>query len=131
MESVTEKRRHPRISTLNFVEYTLYDEKKIKINQGKGSTINLSQTGTLLQTKHIITGAYIILMAIDLDSNKVKVNGKVITSRFCSKTETYLTGIEFLGNRDKQVKAIVAFVKIYQRKKYITENRLSSFNSKS
>lgn len=131
MESVTEKRRHPRISTANIVAYTLYDEKKTKISQGKGHTINLSQTGTLLQTKHKVTGAYIILMAIDLDSSKVKVNGKVITSRFCSKTGIYLTGIEFVGPKDKQVEAIVAFVKIYQRKKYRAENQLSSSNSKS
>ncbi len=122
IQTITEKRRNSRIPTTNIVEYTLYDEKKIKINHGKGRTINLSQTGTLLQTKHKITGAYIILMAIDLDSNKIKVNGKVVTSRFSSKTRTYLTGIEFVGPKDKQVKAIVAFVKIYQRKKYRAEN---------
>ena len=60
-----------------------------------------------------------------------KVNGKIITSRFCSKTGMYQTGIEFVGNREKQVKAIVAFVKIYQRKKHIAENILSSGNSTS
>lgn len=119
METITEKRRHPRIATANIAAYTLYDGKKTKINQGKGCTLNLSQAGTLLQTKHKITGAYIILMAIDLNNNKIRVNGKIITSSFCSKTGTYLTGIEFVGPKDKQVKAIVAFVKTYQRKKHM------------
>ena len=128
-ETIAEKRRNPRIDTMNIVGYFLYDEKKIKIGHGKGLTINLSQSGTLLQTKKIIKGAFIVLMAIDLDGNKVKVNGKVITSRICKKTGNYLTGIEFVGPKDKQIVAITAFVKAYQRKKSrVTEMRIVNHN---
>jgi len=118
METITEKRRNPRIDTANIVNYVLYNAKKNKIDNGKGRTINLSQTGTLLQTKKNIKGAFIVLMAIDLDGNKIKVNGKVIISRICKKTENCLTGIEFIGPKNQQLEAIIAFVKVYQRKKY-------------
>ena len=68
-------------------------------------------------------------MAIDLDGNKIQVNGKVITSRINEKTENYLTGIEFVGPRDTQLKAIVAFVKAYQRRKHMaTDRRMVSHN---
>jgi c-di-GMP-binding flagellar brake protein YcgR len=112
-----EKRRNPRIDTANVVNYVLYDAKKIKVGHGKGHTINLSQTGTLLQTKKKIIGSFIVLMAIDLDGNKIKINGKVITSRICMKTGNYLTGIEFIGPKGQQLEAVIAFVKVYQRKK--------------
>ena len=128
METIAEKRCNPRIDTANIVEYALYDEKKIKIGHGKACTINLSQTGTLLQTKNKIEGAFIILMAIDLDGKKIKVNGKVITSRVCSKTGYYLTGIKFVGPKDKQIEAVIAFVKAYQRKKYRDETRLDDLH---
>ena len=45
-----EKRKHPRIETINVVSYVLYDEKGTKIDMGKGRTANLSQSGVLLQT---------------------------------------------------------------------------------
>jgi hypothetical protein len=60
-------------------------------------------------------------MTIDLDGTKLKVSGKIINSRACKQTESYLTGIEFVGPRDKRIKAVVAFVKAYQRKKHHEE----------
>ena len=117
METIAEKRRNPRIDTTNIVNYALYDAQKVKIGHGKACTVNLSQSGTLLQTKKKIEGAFIILMAMDLDDNKIKVKGKVVTSRVCNKTGNYLTGIKFVGPKDKQIEAVIAFVKIYQRKK--------------
>ena len=118
--TITEKRRNQRIDTLAIVGYILYDDKKNKIGLGKGSTINLSQSGALLQTEHKINASFIVLMAMDLDGNKIKFGGKVINSRICKDTGYHLTGIEFLGPMDKKREAIVVFVKDYQKRKHIT-----------
>ncbi|MDA8403790.1 MAG: PilZ domain-containing protein [Desulfobacteraceae bacterium] len=120
-DATSEKRRAPRIDAINTVEYVLYDAKKTKTGHGRAFTVNLSQTGTLVQTRNKIDGAFIILMTIDLDGSKLKVSGKIINSRSCEKTKTYFTGIEFIGPKDKQIKAVVAFVKAYQRKKHTDE----------
>jgi c-di-GMP-binding flagellar brake protein YcgR len=128
-DATAEKRRTPRIDAMNMVEYALYDEKKNKIGHGKACTVNLSQTGTLVQTKDRIDGAFIILMTIDLNGNKIKVSGKVVTSRICRKTGGYLTGVEFIGPKDKQLKAVIAFVKAYQRKKYSDEISFDDLNT--
>lgn len=91
---------------------------RIKVDQGSGRTINLSQTGILLETRKILDGSYILLITIDLAGKKVKAKGKVVTSRYNESTECYLTGIEFIGPKDEQLEAIVAFVKAYQRRKH-------------
>jgi hypothetical protein len=109
--SLPEKRRHPRVETLNTVNFILFDSKKNKIGQGKGSTVNLSQSGVLLQTESKLEGAFIVLLAIDLDGNEIKFNGKIKSSRICKKTNSYLTGIEFVGPKDKQLSAVIVFVK--------------------
>jgi diguanylate cyclase (GGDEF)-like protein/PAS domain S-box-containing protein len=114
-----EKRRHPRVETSITVNFFLFDSKKKKIGQGTGLTINLSQSGVLLQTENKLEGAFIVLMAIDLGGNEIKINGKIISSRVCKKTNSFLTGIEFIGPKDKQLSAIIAFVKDFQKRKHM------------
>ena len=120
-DDIADKRRSPRIATRNMVTYVLFDENKRKMGSGKAFTLNLSQNGTLIQTQERVDGTFIILMTLDINGNQIKVKGHVTNSRVCEKTGNYLTGIEFIGPRDKQIKAIVAFVKAYQRQKYSEE----------
>ena len=91
---------------------------KKKVDQGSGRTINLSQTGTLLETKKKLNGSYILLITIDLEGKKIKVKGKVVVSRFDESSVCYLTGIKFIGPRDAQLEAVVSFVKSYHHRKY-------------
>ena len=118
MKPEKDQRRCPRIASENKVGYALYNELKVKIDQGTGRTINLSQTGVLLETRKILDGAYIMLMTIDLEGKKVKVKGRVIISRYDDSSGSYLTGIEFVGPKDEQREAIVVFVKAYQHRKH-------------
>ncbi len=120
MSVIKEQRQCPRISSENKVGYALYNESKVKIDQGTGRTINLSQTGLLLETKKVLNGAYILLITIDLESKKVKVKGRVVTSRYEESSGCYLSGIEFIGSKDEQLEAIVVFVKAYQHRKHRT-----------
>lgn len=118
MTGFKDQRRCPRIESDNTVGYVLYDEKKKKVEQGSGCTRNLSQTGVLLETEAVLKGSYIILVTINLDGKKVKVRGRVVTSRYIEASGCYLTGIEFIGPKDEQLEAIIAFVKAYQHRKH-------------
>lgn len=113
-----EKRRHARIATLNEVDYILLDEKREKAGEGRGRALNLSQSGTLLETQKPLNGRFIILMTMDLDGNQVQVKGKVANTRPSDKSGFYLTGIRFTGSKKEHVNAIIAFVKTYNRRKY-------------
>jgi len=118
MTEFNEQRRYPRIESQNSVGYVLYDEKKKKVEQGAGRTRNLSQTGVLLETGSVLKGSYIVLVTINLDGKKVRVRGRVVTSRYIEASGSYLTGIEFIGPKDEQLEAVIAFVKAYQHRKH-------------
>lgn len=120
---ITEKRNHPRIETQNIVTYFLYDEKGKKVDEGKGFTKNLSLSGVLLVTDKPLPGMYIILMTIDLLGNKVKVRGIVAHTRKNSNSNLYLSGIKFSGNEDQSREAIVVFVKVYQHRRHMDQNK--------
>jgi c-di-GMP-binding flagellar brake protein YcgR len=115
---ITDRRRHSRINTSNVVGYVLFDENKNKIEYGKGLTLNLSQSGTLLKTKNPLHGCFIVLMTIDLNNLKIKVKGRVVKTRKSEDDRFYLTGVEFIGSRDENLKAIVAFVKAFNSRKH-------------
>ena len=121
MQTVEEKnkenRKNPRIKTANLVDYTLFDSDGNSVGQGKGRTINLSLNGILLKTNNPVQGVYVLLMTIDLNGNNVKVEGRLVYSTR-DETGHYLSGIEFRGPRDRQVDAIVAFVKTYQQMRH-------------
>jgi hypothetical protein len=113
-----EKRKHPRIPFENRVTYILFNEKREKVNHGIGHTLNLSQTGVLLKTKRILEGAFVVLVTMDLAGKQIKIMGKVVASRYCNDSDFFLTGVEFIGQKDEQLEAIKAFIKIHIHRKY-------------
>lgn len=115
-----EKRRHPRINVSNVVSYNLFDENKKRIDNGKGRIQNLSQNGALLETSKPLSGSFIVLASIGLNGYMVKVKGSIITTRKTDKERLYLTGIEFIGSKEEQRNAVIAFIKIHNYLKYAT-----------
>lgn len=122
----TEKRKHTRINTSNIVEYALFNEQRKKIDQGIGRTLNLSQSGALLETEKPLEGSFILLMTLDLEGKKVQVKGRVANTRESDKPGYYLTGVQFLGSKDEQINAIMAFVKAYHRRKHAERQKQSN-----
>ncbi|MFP4452883.1 MAG: PilZ domain-containing protein [Desulfobacterales bacterium] len=118
-----EKRKHRRIDTSNDVDYILLNEQREKADEGKGRTINLSQSGALLETQKPLNGPFIILMTMDLDGNQVQVKGRVANTRQSERPGLYLTGIRFTGSKKEHINAIVAFVRTYNRRKYSEQNK--------
>lgn len=117
-QEVMEKRKSPRIETSNLVGYELFNGNMERIEEGNGRTVNLSKTGTLLETDKVLEGTYVMLMTIDLEGKTITIQGRVVHSSFDAPTGRYYTGIEFTGSEDQQNEVIVAFVKAYLRRKH-------------
>ena len=115
--TVAERRKHPRVRTENEVSYILFDANEQILDQGKGKTLNLSQSGALLKTEKPLDGSFIVLITLNLEGKKIKVRGRVANTRQSERLRVFLTGIEFTGSEKEQKDAIVALVKLYHHRK--------------
>lgn len=89
-----DKRKHPRFQSLN-LSYVCLDENNEIVKQGMGRTLNISESGILLETYFPIKLEYKVLLMIGLADDLLEIKGKPIHSRsdFGKKFEV---GIEFL-----------------------------------
>ncbi len=117
-----EKRVCPRVETVNKVGYILLDKHMEKVGHGKGRTLNLSQKGTLLETRNPTFGCFVILVATDLKGKQLQVKGRLVNTRQSDTTGFYLTGVRFSGSREEYINAIVAFIKVYHNRKQLNQN---------
>jgi hypothetical protein len=87
------KRKHERIRSLN-LSYICLDEEKNIVKQGMGRTLNLSESGLLLETHFPIESKHIVLMTISLEEDLLDISGKPIHIRL-NEDGKYEIGIEF------------------------------------
>lgn len=114
--SKEELRRHSRIENSMLLKYHLFDNRGKPIGYGKGRTVNLSQSGILLESNEPLEGIFVILITLNIGV-EVKLKGRLVHSTLQQDSGNYLSGIEFVGEKEKQVESIVEFIKAYYRNK--------------
>ena len=75
-----EKRKHTRIDSLN-LSYFCLDENNQIIKQGMGRTLNVSESGILLETYFRIDSDEHLMLTIAFEDHLIPVNGRV-TGRY-------------------------------------------------
>ncbi|MFO8112799.1 MAG: PilZ domain-containing protein [Desulfosalsimonadaceae bacterium] len=116
--NLSEKRRHPRINTVNVITYILFDDDRKKIGHGKGRTLELSQNGALLETNKPLHGSFVLLKTLNMDGEAITIKARIANRRGSEIQGLHLTGVEFTGPEDEQRNAIIALVKTYNYWKY-------------
>ena len=111
-----EKRKHSRIDSLNLLNYIYFDENQDETTQGMGRTLNISESGILLETHNRIDTQHILSLTIGFEEDVVDIKGKVIYSKKRAGG-VFESGIEFL-DMDEAAQGTL--------RRYIT-----AFNSKS
>jgi hypothetical protein len=92
------------------LSYICLDEKNKKVKQGMGRTLNVSESGILLETNFPIDTKHIVLLTIGLEEDIVDIKGKAVHS----KTNTqglYEVGIEFMDTDNKANKILKKFIR--------------------
>ena len=103
------KRKHQRIKSLN-LSYFCLDEDDNIIKQGMGRTLNLSESGILLETHFPIEPKYLVLLTIALENDLLEIKGKPIHSQSIG-TDKFEVGIEFLNPDQESMRLLENFVK--------------------
>ena len=88
------KRKHERIQSLN-LSYICLDEDKNIIKQGMGRTLNISESGILLETYFPIEPEHTVQLTISLEENLLDIKGKPVHVRSIDGGK-YQIGIEFI-----------------------------------
>ena len=108
-----ERRGKDRIDSLNLLEVSV-DENKNVVDQGMGRTLNVSESGILLETHFPIDLESAVTLTIAIENELIQLNGKVVHSR-AGDTGTYETGVEFTGIDESTMPAIRKLVTAFQK----------------
>lgn len=89
-----EKRKHSRIDSLHLLNYIFTDESGGGSTQGMGRTLNVSESGILLETHAPIEIDSIISLTIGFEEDVVDIRGRVVYTKVNDKKMNE-SGIEF------------------------------------
>ena len=109
-----EKRKHARIDSLN-LSYFCLDENNQIIKQGMGRTLNVSESGILLETHFPIDEKHTITLTLGLEEDLVEIAGRPVHSR-TNADGKYEVGIEFLKTNAKALDVLKKFIQAFQVK---------------
>jgi hypothetical protein len=87
------KRKHKRIQSLNLSYICLDDDNNI-VKQGMGRTMNISESGILLETHFPVEPEHTIRLTISLEENILDIIGKPMHVQSIDRGK-YQIGIQF------------------------------------
>lgn len=90
-----DKRKYQRIESINVINFTCHDQRHHLIGQGMGKTINLSESGMLIETPMPIEPQNTLSVNIGIDDNLVYFHGKAIHSKQAD-VSGFRTGVHLL-----------------------------------
>ena len=90
---IEEKRKHSRIDSTHLLNY-YYDESEDEATQGMGRTLNVSESGILLETHAPIDEKHTVSLTIGFEEEVVDIKGHVIYTQKNPKG-MFESGIEF------------------------------------
>ena len=87
------KRKHERIRSLN-LSYVCLDEDENIVKQGMGRTLNISESGILLETHFPIEFRHVVQLTISLEEDLLDIKGQPIHVK-SNEEGKYEIGIQF------------------------------------
>ena len=103
-----EKRKHARVSSLN-LSYVCLDEKDKIVKQGMGRTLNVSESGILLETHFPIDKSHIVTLTLGLEEELIDIKGRPVHTRTNDEGK-YEVGIQFFKPDKKARRSLKKFI---------------------
>ena len=108
-----EKRKHARISSLN-LSYICLDENNKIVKQGMGRTLNVSESGMLLETHLPVDTRHTVKLTIGLEEDMIELQGSPVHSKKNDKN-LFEIGIKFQKSDDSVKKKLRKFIKAFNK----------------
>ncbi|MCP4748537.1 MAG: PilZ domain-containing protein [Desulfobacteraceae bacterium] len=107
-----EKRKHLRIDSMHLLSYFYYDNDEDEATQGMGRTLNVSESGILLETHNPIGNAKNIRITIGFDEDMVEIKGHVVYTKQNADGKNE-SGIEFFEMAENAKKTLKQYIVIF------------------
>lgn len=109
-----DKRGNDRIASTNLISYVCTDQDNEAVENGMGRTLNVSESGILLETHKELDADLRILLSIGLEDNLIDIEGKVVYSQPDEKGK-YNVGIKFTELDKETEQQLSEFIKAFKR----------------
>ncbi len=106
---MNEKRKHSRVDSIYLLNYVNLDENDEELMQGMGRTINVSESGIMLETHVAFNESDTIDIVVGLKEDMVTIRGKVVFTR-TAETGRYQSGIQFLSIEDSSLATLRLYI---------------------
>jgi len=103
------KRINDRVTSINLISYVCTDSHDKIIENGMGKTLNVSESGIMLETHNQIDSSLNLLLSIGLEEVLIDIKGKIVHSTPVDKGK-YHTGIQFIDLDDNSRKKLAKFI---------------------
>jgi len=94
-----DNRRHPRFDSIN-LSYICLDKSENIVQQAMARTINISESGLLIETHFKMEKDYKLIATIGLRDETADIKGKVVYAQPTNDGK-YMAGIEITENEDE------------------------------
>jgi c-di-GMP-binding flagellar brake protein YcgR len=102
------QRKHDRIQSLN-LSYICLDEDQNIIKQGMGRTLNISESGILLETHFPIEPSHTVQLTIGMEEDLLDIKGNPVHVKSLDGGK-YQIGIEFVDLDENAAKILQNFI---------------------
>ena len=100
-----EKRRYPRLDSLNLISYSRLDERELPDDGGIGRTMDLSKGGVTIQIHKPLPIHSALHLDIALEEKLIAVRGRVVHVQKLDE-DRYDIGVSFLQIGDEDLKTL-------------------------
>jgi hypothetical protein len=109
---MNEKRKHSRVESIYLLNYVNLDENDKESSQGMGRTINVSESGIMLETHVPFKENDTVDVVVGLKEDMVTIRGKVVFTR-TADTGRYQSGIQFLAIEEDSLATLHRYIEAF------------------
>lgn len=107
-----ERRRHCRVDAINLLNFSCFDATDRMVEQGMGRTLNVSESGILLETAVPMDMDAVVYVTVAFEDELVDVKGRVVRSKATGE-KFFELGIEFIDIDEKRLHFIKEYIKMF------------------
>ena len=111
------RRQNSRIKSINLISFVGMGEDNKPEIQGICKSLNISQSGILIESLDQIDSRLVSLLSTDMDNSLTEVSGRVVYSEK-DPFGKFRTGIKFTGNQTQKRQFVVNLVRVNNTRKH-------------